>query len=174
MILLDSLHGFLRPIKSRHVPPISLSFTVESNNFVALTTLLHEALSYPFIWTLVNGIAHGIHIKLSYRYWLNHTTAWQKACSLVNLLCLLLRSARTAKPCDTPLNRLICHGWPVLIRVPSDSWRSWVVKIWSTSGDCQRLSATVLSQISLPAAAIDSGPVMAPSSSCVTKDGCAV
>lgn len=29
MILLDSLHGFLRQIKPRHVPPISLSFTVE-------------------------------------------------------------------------------------------------------------------------------------------------
>lgn len=70
---------------------------------------------------------------MPYRYWLNHVTAWQKACSLANLKCLLLRSARTANPWVTPLKRLICQGWAVLIRMPSDLWRSSVVKIWSIS-----------------------------------------
>lgn len=68
-----------------------------------------------------------------YRYWLNQATAWRKACSLANFCFLSLKSARTAKLCDTPLNKLICHGWPALAKVTSDSWRSWMVKMWSIS-----------------------------------------
>lgn len=70
---------------------------------------------------------------VSYKYWLNQATACTKACSLAHFWTLTLKSPRTAKPWDTPLNRLICHGWPALMRVSSDSWRSWVVKMLSVS-----------------------------------------
>lgn len=99
---------------------------------------------------------------------MNHTTAWQKACSLAHFCFGSLRSARTAKPCETPLNRLICQGWPALIRVSSDSWRSWVVKIWSTSvkgGEMGDHSYVGCFGEYLPAAAMEKGPLMAPSSS---------